>query len=433
MILLLSILYICAIIYVLKLTKYVNIDILKPSVISIFLLFWFVVDYVGYILLFYDLTKYTHEFHHKYLIYEMFLLNLLAITLVIISYAIVDRYLVLKVKGKEYYKINNMEYNFAILFLMIGIFFLLVFFSKLDTIAIVGLVTGVGDAAHLRSNATSGFSGSRSFYYGFINGLLPFLSYYFFAVYLKIKTFKTKLFWYISLLFAIICTVQSLSKAPVVFYLFSLWVLYLVINSKRFNLKILFIGGIISFLAILLIYGFIGGFSNKDFINDILLPMLNRAFGGQIRPLYYYLEMFPNHHDWLLGQSIGIPSFLHKLIYDSRYILPVEIMNYIHPGVYIDRVGRANTIFWGEAYANFSYIGIIFVSILTGFIMSITQYIVSKKKDFLHIALYTFFIMYFIKLVFSGFSTVLLPLSSSLIYIVLTSLFLFYVPKVRFK
>ena len=300
-------------------------------------------------------------------------------------------------------------------------------------IPIVGLILGIGDPSQLRSDATSGFSGSRSFYYGFIQGLIPFLSYYFFAVYLKYKTTLTKYTWYISLFFALLASIQSLSKAPVIFYIFSLIILYYVSEQKKFNFKKLLIMGTIFFSAIILFYTILQGGIRENIFHEVIMPMLNRAFAGQIRPLYYYMEMFPNHHDFLLGQSIGLPSFIHSLIYDDRYIISVEIMNYIHPGHYIDRVGRANTIYWGEAYANFSILGIIVISVLAGFIMKILDILLTNNLNTLNMAIYVYLIMYFTKLVFSGFSIVLLPLSSSFLYIALVYIILKYYPKVKLK
>ena len=86
--------------------------------------------------------------------------------------------------------------------------------------------------------------------------------------------------------------------------------------------------------------------------------------------------------------------------------MTVEVMNWAKPelaehGV----VGSMPMVFWGEAYANFGYIGIFTVPFFIGFLLFFIDHYFSKIKDTpIKVGFYVWMILHYSKLAQTGFS-----------------------------
>ena len=134
-----------------------------------------------------------------------------------------------------------------------------------------------------------------------------------------------------------------------------------------------------------------------------VLNIFSRAFGGSIQPAYHYLEIFPEKKEFLLGLSFPNPGgvFPHQ-----PYALATEVSSWVKPGLAEEGiVGSMPTVFWGEAYANFSYIGLVFIPFIIGFLLFSIDIIASKLIDTpFKIGFYVWLLLHFKNLSVSGFS-----------------------------
>jgi hypothetical protein len=95
--------------------------------------------------------------------------------------------------------------------------------------------------------------------------------------------------------------------------------------------------------------------------------VISRVFTGQIHALYHYLEIFPAQINFLWGQSFPNPG---RLLPFEPFHLTKELSRMVYPqNELMGVVGQMPTIYWGEMYANFSYLGIIIPPFFIGYFL----------------------------------------------------------------
>jgi hypothetical protein len=93
----------------------------------------------------------------------------------------------------------------------------------------------------------------------------------------------------------------------------------------------------------------------------------SRIFTGQIHALYHYLEIFPEQISFLWGRSFPNPGGLLPF---EPFLLTQELSRIVFPQDKLKEVvGSMPTIYWGELYANFSYLGIVIPSFFIGYFL----------------------------------------------------------------
>lgn len=106
------------------------------------------------------------------------------------------------------------------------------------------------------------------------------------------------------------------------------------------------------------------GFMGSARVSDSLSRVFSRALTGQIANAYFYLEVFPERIDYLLGASFPNPGGL--LPFDP-FPLTTTMDAFISPHLLGSGViGSALTVFWAEMYANFGPVGIPVVAFAVG-------------------------------------------------------------------
>lgn len=256
-------------------------------------------------------------------------------------------------------------------------------------------------------------------------GLVSIFSYIILIIYLQIKKKK----WLILFLcyFILTCILASLSgsKSGLAYNFLPIIFIYNLYNKRKTILNvILFIFIIFSIILFYFIVGY------KVEINNIFSPSqpLGRLLFGQILGLPYYYDIFPKEYKFLLGLNLPFLRF-----FGYQYLTSARIvMIFLSPDKYLfsTAYGVNNTLFIGDAYANFGFFGIIlspiYVSILyqyffilllkskkkvinVGFIMYIL-YILSKSitggfiseyimnTHLILVSIFFFFILFFYKL-----------------------------------
>src|SRR5690606_5148442 len=167
--------------------------------------------------------------------------------------------------------------------------------------------------------------------------------------------------------------------------------------------KYILIFFVISIPSLVLMYRSIMGMEDRS-LGEVITAIISRTFTGQISAAYFYLEIFPDQHDFLLGKSLPNPKGIFPW---EHYNITVEVMNYISPSLAEKNiVGSAPTVFWAEMYANFAVGGIIISSILVGSALFFIQLVILRlPMNPIIVGMYTWIVLYLKNLTLTGLST----------------------------
>lgn len=158
------------------------------------------------------------------------------------------------------------------------------------------------------------------------------------------------------------------AKSPIIFYLITFLFIEVVINGSISLKKIFALGG--SAVLILLLMYIKSGYSFYGGV-DIYNGPIGRTIFTQIGTLFLHVDLFPRHIPFLHGRSLS-PTILNLFFNHINHIRSGKIvMEFYSPlRVYEGTAGVMNSMFIGEAYANFGIIGsllsVVYVGILIG-------------------------------------------------------------------
>ena len=340
--------------------------------------------YIGLLPLYFGWDEYRfygEGIQNPLLVLESFIYT--CISIVMILSGLIFTVLLLNVRvmpciDQDYRDITQKE-KFMLLFLLVFCFVVLVLYLyAVPKVAIWTLITdGVFAAAAARSTMANDFSGSYHWYSLVMHDLLNVITFIFYASFLKGPTKKIKLLFAISFLGSIFTSVMAIHKAPLIWLLIGMFFTYCLSKLKgQIPVKDIIKISIVMVSILVLFYI---KFMGTDNIFIALKALFSRAFTGGIAPSYYYLEYFPEVHDFLYGRSFPNPGGIFPF---EPFALTVEVNNWKFPflvgkGI----VGSAPTIFWAEAYANFNYYGVFIISFLVGVLLSFVSHFVNKLEN----------------------------------------------------
>jgi oligosaccharide repeat unit polymerase len=225
--------------------------------------------------------------------------------------------------------------------------------------------------------------------------LTPILSYIYFIYYYKDKYKKDLVMFIIMFIVSFLALTFNLAKSPFIFYLFSFVFVFVLLKGsiKKSTLYVLVVG-----LFSLMIMIFLQ-LENHESILEIFTSntsLLGRIFISQVSGFFLMIDIFPDKHDFI-GFASTFKQFYQ--IVGLQTIDPAAriTMEYAYPiGVAEGYMNLLSTIFIGEAWANFSYFGVLFSPIYLGFIIEIFYlFILKNRKSPLFISI----------LVYSSYST----------------------------
>lgn len=294
-----------------------------------------------------------------------------------------DKYL-----KKEVLKANDTRIFKGILMLtIIGVLAVVYILYYIGYIPLIEMFLGRLDFAVERINISRGFAGNE--YIKNLLGLLmvPFLSY---ISYAYMRTYKTKK-WKIVTLILVICSIilktSDFSKSPVIMYIAGFILIEIIMNKISFKKIIAFssIGAII----IIGSYTAISGYSGKYL--SLTNGPLSRTLMTQTGTMFLHFDAFQEKEDYLMGQSFPsefdiFNKFEKHDIRSGRVVMEKYNKSAVQKGI----AGVMNTIYIGEAYANFGFVGVvmstIWIAIVVGFCV---KKLIASKKNPLNIAVYT--------------------------------------------
>ena len=248
-----------------------------------------------------------------------------------------------------------------------------------------------------------------------------------FFVYIKMRTSEFNI-WKILFAFyfflSVVVKTYNYEKAPLVLYLFSFFVIEVVLgkvnNIAKPLLMMCFSVGIIFAM-----YYF--SFEENVSFLQIYRGPISRIIFTQVAGFYLTLDFFPNKIGYLLGESL--PTFITNFLgIDNSWNRSSRLlMEKINPsGVKEGSAGVINTIFMGEAYANWGLTGLLFsilyVAILFGIVFCLFK---RCKKNTVNLFLYIV-IFNFLTGAFQG-GFVEYIFNSSIIFAIITFLGIKYI------
>lgn len=384
------------------LLKVAGLNLLKVTIPGIVILFFYIFQYVGLPILYFQLNEYRFAsgVNDKLLMLEVASFTAYTITLMIFGYIAAN-----KVFGNLAWSSGNgfrnmcagglaMRYGLFILFGICAVV-LFLYLSKIgfQNIAILKVFGASGDinGSAARSAMGNAFEGKYHWYYLFFNQIMLFTAYAFFALYLNRSNLNNKVLFGAVLLVTTFSMIMAIEKAPMANFIISLFLVYVLVK-KEGGMPLMQIVYITLAVLSVLIYFYINFMNSQDLISA-LSNVASRAFTGAMQPGYHYLEFFPEHHEYLLGRSFPNPGGI--LPFES-YPLTKELAAWQSPdmakrGV----VGSMPAVYWGEMYANFGVAGVLVPPFFVGFILYWVNSLVFRvKPDPLVIALFVWLLMH---------------------------------------
>ena len=294
-------------------------------------------------------------------------------------------------------------------------------FRHLGYIPVLEVLKGSNLSA-LRQAGSRYFQGNQYIKNLLMITLTPFVSYY---IYVYFRYTKDKmwglLFLYSAALSAIVLT-SDFSKSPIIYYLLGIYLLEtclgFVKDIKKFSLLVAS-----SAIILVFIYAFVFGV-RRDILSIYTGPV-GRILFTQIGTLFLHVEAFPMRHDFLCGASFN--SWMSFLIPEASGLRSGRVIMEIYnaSGVQEGTAGVMNTLFIGEAYANFSVIGVLIAPIIFGIVIGFTAHLLpGLKKNPVIVLLYVKMTLQFLSIVEAGFVDILY--SASTIFLILVAICMYF-------
>jgi oligosaccharide repeat unit polymerase len=352
-------------------------ELTVPSFVAYVL---FLLAYVGYFFLYFQLDSFRVEdgVVDKTVVFKAFLMS--AYTLfsyclgVFLCSAIVKSNFKVACSGAVR-QMATRELVFLFFILLSVVFVLAIYVLKAKDLAIFHVLSDdIRDAKVVRSEMSHDFDGKYHWYSLFMHDISAFVSFALISAWMLSRRWIVALIALSSVLITSFSMIMSTEKAPLVWFLLGIFFVYvLTLRGGKIPLGKSIV---ILFSCILLLLLVDVLFMGSSSFLSALSSISSRAITGGITPSYFYIEFFPAEHDFLYGRSFPNPAG----IFDYKpYPMTIEVMNWIHPEHYGSGIiGTAPTVFWGEVYANFGVAGVIFFPLLTGFMLSFLIFTLNK-------------------------------------------------------
>ncbi len=399
--------------------KAARVDPFRVTVPSIFFWYYLMIAYIGILPIWFDWTWYDYiDTSNKELILAMYFYSASCLLLVMVGFFFMSR-----MRGSQVAadwtppKAMKKIVNIPILILVLICAAVTALYLRNFSSSVMSLVVSgeVGQVKEMRSQMGNDFAGQGRYHYYsiFFKTLLPFCVYLLLAQAIIVKRTFARVFAFLTLGGAVYATLMAGEKAPIIWLLCGCFLVY--IHARKGNIRPRTVVAMIACTAMIivgLITMFVGGEGRT--VADLSGWIVSRIFVGGIVPAYFYLQMFPGHHEYLWGASLPNPRNIFPW---EHYRLTVEVSEFMKGGVATsDTVGSAPTAFWAEAFVNFGPTGPLIVAPIIGIIIYIIHILLGRLKDSpIKTALIVWVAVHFMKLAESGITGYLLDLDLLLI------------------
>ncbi|WP_064091872.1 O-antigen polymerase [Rossellomorea aquimaris] len=396
-----------------------SLSILQPNMISIAYYYSFLISsFIGPLLIvleidqYYMINKLTQEEYRWIGFYTiigvmLFFPMILVMVSKLFGFDAINEYP--RYLKKEISPIFKNSEEFFLFFLGLSIVSILaILYTILNSplIPIFEIMVGNSDLSpgQMRIEAARNFQGNYLIRNIFGIALTPLLSLiaYCYSIYSKDLKWKS-LFW-ILFVGSIFINVYDLAKSPIFFYLIMFFLLRIYVGKMTLNVKKVLLLGSVGAGVLVSMYIVIQGVSDVSSFLSFNSGPVGRLIFAQISPTFLHFQVFGELQPFLHGKSL--PGSLINLFDIDQIRSARLVMTEIFPEkVENGTAGVLNTLYVGEAYANFGYIGIlvgtIYIAILTQ-----TLYIIFIRlpKDPVVISLFVYFTINIPRTIVGGFT-----------------------------
>lgn len=208
--------------------------------------------------------------------------------------------------------------------------------------------------------------------------VIPLASYIAFSYAITHKTIFWRVLFIICFVTSCICKTYKFEKTPLIFHLVIFILIYLFYKGGIKLIHMILLG---SNLVLLLLFSYIAVGYDGNML-DIYNGPLGRTLFTEVGTLSYHFDLFPEVFDYLHGRSFS-PTILSLLgIARDSHMRSAKLVMLFYGSekVYDGIAGVMNTLFIGEAYANFGYIGVFIGIIWVAFIITLFMWLTMKMK-----------------------------------------------------
>lgn len=298
-------------------------------------------------------------------------------------------------------KKDNSVYVWCVGLTVIALTAVVYMFYVIGYIPLARLFFGGIDFARERIVAGREFAGNQYIRNFLALELVPLLSFCSYIYYRVTKQVKWQFLFCLHFVMAVLCKTYNFEKAPLALYLFFLCFVEILMGTKISMKKMLMIAGF-SFCTIVGFYFLLAVDSSAEQIFD---GIFKRIFFSQIGTLFLHIETFPNLNDFLYGASF--PRSMGLLlggddwgIRSGRVVMEIFGAAGVAEGI----AGVMNTLYIGEAWANYGLFGLIIGPVVVGIVVSVTStFILKLRKDPVNIVLYIMLVTHFLQAIVGGF------------------------------
>lgn len=298
--------------------------------------------------------------------------------------------------------------------------------TGIDRIPVVALLRGADEKtmAFLRNDVGVNFAGNQYLRNIFAIGLTPLISYIAYVYARKEKGIK----WWALLvvLFVSSCAIlfYDLQKAPILIYLATFFIVT-IFYGDRMKWWYYAILGAVAVAGIVVMYAVIAG-SSLDKIFSMEGP-INRIVLTSAMALVLHLEVFTYRTGLLAGASL--PGFIVRRFFglpesvrSGRIVM--ETVNKI--GIKSGTAGVYNSLFLGEAYANFGNWGILLSMLHLPLLFFLLRFVFTRlKKTPMTVALYAYLTMEMLMGLHGGYTDYVINVMWIVVILVVVAMSLF--------
>lgn len=284
---------------------------------------------------------------------------------------------------------ENNIYTVTLLVSIICLIFTLIMFIKMRTVPLIDLLINKdGSEIGIKRIAISQGKYMNEYIKNLlVLGLTPTISYIAYVYYKCTKTPKWRNLFIMLFIASIFIKTYNYAKTPVVFYIANFILLNIVVNGKIPMKKLIAVVGVCGAIIILM-YMKIGYDFNKGI--DIYNGPIGRTIFTQIGTLFLHVDLFPYYIPYLAGRSFS-PTILNLFFNGVSQVRSGRaVMNFFSPEKVVGgTAGVMNSLFVGEAYANFGMKGVMLSVVYVGILLSIIFiFFMKSKKTPINIVLY---------------------------------------------
>lgn len=233
-------------------------------------------------------------------------------------------------------------------------------------------------------------------------GLTPIISYLSYIYYKLTHENRWKWLFIYLLILSIMAKTYDFSKAPVILYLIYFYFIEVLLGNANLNVKL---GRylILAFAVVIVMYYGLLGYTGR--LLNLSSGPLSRLVITYISGYFLSIQTFPSMHPFLKGASF--PTAFAQLfgineggIRSGRILM----MTYLSKSVRNGTGDVMNSLYVGEAYANFGIAGAIISPIVIAFCLSVIPNIILRlRKTPLNVTLYVLFTFTYVNGLMGGF------------------------------